>query len=50
MGETINGRTPTPKQIKVKKQRLIDSLPKTDDEKWEYLAQNYSEEPPDDFQ
>lgn len=49
MGETINGRTPTPEQIGAKKQRLIDSLPKTDDEKWEYITQSYSEDPPDDF-
>jgi hypothetical protein len=48
-GETMNGRTSTPEQIEIKKKELIDSLPKTDDEKWEYLAQNYSENPPDDF-
>lgn len=48
-GETINGRTPTPEQMEIKKKELIDSLPKTDDEKWEYLAQNYPQELPDDF-
>jgi hypothetical protein len=48
-GETMNGRTPTLEQIEVKKQRLIDSLPKTDDEKWEYIAQSYLEVSPDDF-
>ena len=49
-GETMNGRTPTLEQIEIKKQEFIDSLPKTDDEKWEYIAQNYPEVPPDDFE
>jgi len=49
-GETMNGRTQTPEQIEVKKQELIDSLPETNDEKWEYLAQNYPEDPPNDFE
>jgi hypothetical protein len=49
-GETMNGRTPTPEQMEIKKEELIDSLPKTDDEKWEYIAQNYPEVPPNDFE
>jgi hypothetical protein len=48
-GETMNGRTPMPEQMEIKKKELIDGLPRTDDEKWEYIAQNYPEEPPDDF-
>jgi len=49
-GETMNGRKPTPEQIEIKKQELIDSLPKTDEDKFEYLSQSYSETPPDDFE
>lgn len=48
--ETMNGRTPTPEQIEAKKQELIDSLPQTDEDKFEYLSQNYPGEPPDDFE
>ena len=49
-GETMNGRNPTPDQIETKRQELIDSLPKTDEDKFEYLSQSYSETPPDDFE
>jgi len=49
-GETMNGRKPTPEQIEIKKQELIDSLPKTDEDKFEYLSQNYPEVPPNDFE
>ena len=48
--ETMNGKTPTPEQIEIKKQELINSLPQTDEDKWEYIAQNYPEEPPYDFE
>jgi hypothetical protein len=48
-GETMNGRKPTSEQIEVKKQELIDSLPKTIKDKFEYLSQNYSEVLPHDF-
>jgi len=47
--ETMNMRKPTPEQIEIKKQELIDSLPKNYEEKFEYLSQNYSEELPRDF-
>lgn len=49
-GEKINSRWPTEEQIESMRQEMIDSLPKTDEEKWEYLSRNYSEEPPDDFE
>ena len=49
-GERINGRQPTPLEIEVKKQELIDNLPKIDEEKREYMARNYPEKPPDDFE
>ncbi len=45
----MNGKIPTPEQIEIKKQELVNSLPQTDEAKWEYIAQNYTEEPPDDF-
>jgi len=48
--ETMNGRKPTLEQIEVKKQELIDGLPQTDEERWEYLSQNYPEDPPEDFE
>lgn len=48
--ETMSGRTPTPEQMEAKKQELIDSLPQTDEDKFEYLSQNYPEEPPADFE
>ena len=47
---STNGRAPTLEQAEIKKQELIDSLPKTNNEKREYLSQNYSEEPPPDFE
>ena len=49
-GGMINGRHPTPEQIKVKRRDFIDDLPKTDEEKWEYVARDYPEEPPEDFE
>ena len=49
-GETLNRRAPTPEQIEAKKQELIDSLPRTEEERWEYLSQNYPDEPPEDFE
>lgn len=49
-GETMNGRIPIPEQIEVKKQELINSLPKTYEDKFEYLSQNYPEDPPHDFE
>lgn len=49
-GETLNGRTPTLEQIEIKKQELISSLPKTDEDKFEYLSQNYSQDPSHDFE
>jgi len=48
--ETMKGRKPTLEQIEVKKQELIDGLPQTDEERWEYLSQNYPEDPPEDFE
>ena len=48
--ETMNGRKPTLEQIEAKKRELIDSLPRTDEEKQGYLSQNYPENPPDDFE
>jgi len=50
IGETMNGRKPTPEKIEIKKQELIDSLPKTDEDKFDYLAQNYPEVPSNDFE
>ncbi|HGE72000.1 TPA: hypothetical protein ENX78_14270 [Candidatus Poribacteria bacterium] len=50
ISETMNNRTPTSEQIEIKKKELIDCLPKTDDEKFEYLSQKYLELPPDDFE
>jgi hypothetical protein len=49
-GETMNGRIPIPEQIEVKKQELINSLPKTYEDKFEYLSQNYPQDPPHDFE
>jgi len=49
-GETMNGRNPTSDQIETKRQELIDSLPKTDEDRYDYLSQNYSEIPPRDFE
>jgi hypothetical protein len=46
----MNGRTPTPEQIEIKKKELIDDLPQTDKDKRGYIAQNYSEDPPNDFE
>ncbi len=48
--EKMNGRTPTPEKIESKKQEFINNLPQTDEDKWEYMAQNYPEEPPYDFE
>jgi hypothetical protein len=48
--EKSGGPQPTPEQIEAKRQELIDNLPKTDEEKREYIALNYPEEPPDDFE
>ncbi|NWG32580.1 MAG: replication initiator protein A [Rhodocyclaceae bacterium] len=48
--ETMNGRKPTLEQIEIKKQELIDGLPQTDEERWEYLSQNYPDDPPEDFE
>ena len=48
-GEKMNGRSPTPEQIKIKKQELIDGLPQTDEDKFRYILQNYPEEPPNAF-
>lgn len=49
-GEVMNGRQPTSEQIETKKQELIDNLPRTEEEKWEYIAPNYPEKPPDDLE
>jgi hypothetical protein len=49
-GETMNGRKPPLEKIEVKKQELIDGLPQTNEDKWKYIAQNYPEDPPDDFE
>jgi len=48
--ETMKGKKPTLEQIEIKKQELIDGLPQTDEERWEYLSQNYPEDPPEDFE
>jgi hypothetical protein len=48
--EKSGGPQPTPEQIEAKKQELIDNLPKTDEEKREYIALNYPEEPAEDFE
>ncbi len=48
--QKLSGLQPTAKQIEAKKQELIDNLPITDEEKREYIARNYTEEPPDDFE
>lgn len=48
-GETMSGRKPTPGQIDAKRQELIDSLPRNNEEKRKYIAQNYPENPTDDF-
>ena len=50
VGERINGRQPTPEQVEVKRQELIDNLPETDEGKQEYIARNYPVDPPDDFE
>jgi len=47
---TRPGPTPTPVEIEANRQELIDNLPKTDEEKWEYIARNYPEEPPGNFE
>jgi len=39
-----------PERIEAMKRELIDNLPETDEEKREYIARNYPEEPPDDFE
>ena len=49
-GEKLSRRLPKPEQVEAKKQELIDSLPKTDEEKREYMARNYPEEPPGNFE
>jgi len=49
-GENINGRQPNPEQVERKRQEFIASLPKTDEEKWEHVARNYPEDPPEDFE
>jgi len=41
---------PTQDEIKSKLQELVDNLPKTDDEKREYIARNHTEDPPPDFE
>jgi len=49
-GEKLNSRWPTEEQIEAMRQELIDSLPKTEDEKWEHLCRNYPEKPLDEFE
>ena len=46
----LTGPGPTPVETEANRQELIDNLPKTDEEKWEYIALNYPEEPPEDFE
>jgi plasmid replication initiation protein len=48
-GQKLNGSEPTSEQIEARKQELKGSLPRTDEEKWQYIALNYPEEPPPDF-
>lgn len=42
--------SPTQNEIERKLHELIDSLPQTDQEKWEYILPDYSGEPPPDFE
>jgi len=49
-GQKLSGSDPMPEQIEARKQELIDALPKTDEEKWEYIARSYPEGVPDDFE
>ncbi len=48
-GQRINSGPPTKEEIERQQQELIDTLPKTDQEKREYIARNYPDQPPDDF-
>jgi len=49
-GERINGRQPAEEQIETMRQEMINSLPKTDEGKWEYVARSYPEKPPEEFE
>ena len=42
--------SPTQNEIERKLQELIDSLPQTDQEKWEYISGDYPDEPPPGFE
>jgi hypothetical protein len=46
----ITQSRPNQDKIENKLQELIDSLPKTDEEKREYIARNYAEGPPSEFE
>ncbi len=41
---------PNQNEIDSMQQELIDNLPKTDEEKREYIARNHPEDPPPDFE
>ena len=47
--QKLESKTPTQEQIQDKLEELIDSLPRTDQEKREYLRNQYAEDPPADF-
>jgi hypothetical protein len=48
-GQKLNGIDVTSDQIKAKKKEMMDNLPQIYEEKWEYIARSYPEEPPVDF-
>ncbi len=48
-GQKINSGEPTADEIEKKRQELTDNLPKTDQERREYIARNYPDHPPEDF-
>ena len=49
-GQKINRGGPTESEIENERQELIDNLPKTDEEKREYITRNYTDHPPEDFE
>lgn len=48
-GQKINSGEPTSDEIDKAQQELIDNLPKSDQEKREYIARSYPDRPPEDF-
>lgn len=50
MQQKLSGLEPTSKQIQEKMQQFIDGLPKSEQEKREYLANQYPENPAEDFE